>query len=141
MLWLKAFHLIFMVTWFGGLFYLPRLYVYHASADDRISQDRFKIMEKKLFYAIMTPGALLTIFFGLGMIWNHPAAYLQMTWLQIKLALVLLLVFYHIYLGKLLHDFLRDKNRHGPVFYRWLNEMPTVFLIAIVILAVIKPAL
>lgn len=140
MLWLKAFHLIFMVTWFGGLFYLPRLYVYHASADDRISQERFKIMEKKLFYYIMTPGALLTILFGLGMILDNPAGYLQMTWLQIKLGLVSLLVIYHMYLGKLLYDFKLDKNNHGPVFYRWLNEVPTLFLIAIIILAVVRPA-
>ena len=139
MLWIKAFHIIFMVAWFCGLFYLPRLFVYHADSTDLISKERFKIMEKKLFYFIMTPGALLTIFFGFWIISYNPAGYLQMTWLQIKLGLVLLLVLYHIYLGKLLHDFRQNNNRHGHVFYRWLNEVPTIFLILIVILAVVKP--
>src|SRR5579872_3148673 len=105
MLWVKAFHIIFMVTWFSGLFYLPRLYVYHATAEDLISIKRFKIMEKKLFYYIMTPAAVLTIFFGFWVLSYNPAGYLHMMWLQIKLGLVLLLVLYHIYLGKLLHDF------------------------------------
>jgi putative membrane protein len=139
MLWIKAFHLIFMVAWFSGLFYLPRLYVYHANTDDFISINRFKIMEKKLFYYIMTPAALLTIFFGFWMLSYNPDGYLHMLWLQLKLGLVFLLVLYHIYLGKLLHDFKRDNNQHGHVFYRWLNELPTLFLMLIIILAVVKP--
>lgn len=139
MLWVKAFHIIFMVTWFSGLFYLPRLYVYHAGAQDFISVERFKLMEKKLFYVIMTPGALLTFLFGFWLLSYDPIDYLQMRWLQLKLGLVFLLVLYHIYLGKLLHDFKQNKNRHGHVFYRWLNEIPALFLMAIIILAVVKP--
>jgi len=139
MLWVKAFHIIFVVTWFSGLFYLPRLYVYHAEAHDAISKERFKIMEKKLFYFIMTPGAILTILFGLWIISYNFTGYMQMMWLHWKLGLVLLLSIYHVYLGKLLHDFKQDKNQHGPVFYRWLNEIPAIFLIFIIILAVVKP--
>ncbi len=140
MLWVKAFHLIFVVTWFSGLFYLPRLFVYHAEAHDPISIERFKIMEKKLFYAITTPGAVLTLVFGLWLISYNPVGYMQMFWLHIKLGLVLLLIIYHIYLGKLLRDFKYNQNKHGHVFYRWLNEVPALFLIVIVILAVVKPA-
>lgn len=139
MLWVKAFHIIFMVTWFSGLFYLPRLFVYHTQASDLISKERFKIMEKKLFYFITTPGGILTIIFGLWMISFNPLGYLQMPWLHIKLGLVVLLVFYHLYLGKLLSDFKRDVNQHSETFYRWLNEIPGIFLILIVVLAVVKP--
>ncbi len=139
MLWLKAFHIIFMVTWFGGLFYLPRLYVYHAVTEDLAGRERFKVMEKKLFYYIMTPGALLTIFFGIAILSYNPMGYLHMLWLQAKLVLVFLLVVYHVYLGKILHEFKQDQNKHGHVFYRWLNELPTLFLLLIVILAVVKP--
>lgn len=139
MLWIKAFHIIFMVTWFCGLFYLPRLFVYHAEAKDTISLERFKLMEKKLFYLITTPGAILTIIFGISLLSFNLAGYMQMSWLHIKLGLVLLLVVYHIYLGKLLHDFKFNRNQHSSVFYRWLNEIPALFLIAIVILAVVKP--
>ena len=139
MLWVKALHIIFMVTWFSGLFYLPRLYVYHSQADDLISKERFIIMEKKLFYYITTPGALLTILFGLWLISYNPTGYLHMLWLQIKLGLVLLLVIYHIYLGRLLRDFSRNQNQHSQYFYRWLNEVPTLFLIAIILLAILKP--
>ncbi|EKD54691.1 MAG: hypothetical protein ACD_60C00057G0016 [uncultured bacterium] len=138
MLWFKAFHIIFIVTWFSGLFYLPRLFVYHADATDPISQKRFKIMEKKLYYFITTPSALLTLFFGLALLIDLPS-YLKMPWLQIKLGLVFLLILYHIYLGKLLHDFKHNRNKHSSFFYRGLNEVPTLFLIMIVILAVVKP--
>lgn len=139
MLWVKAFHIIFMVTWFSGLFYLPRLYVYHADATDLISKERFKIMEKKLFYMIMTPGAVLTILLGIWLMSFNWQGYLQMGWLHIKLSLVFLLVVYHVYLGKILHDFRSDSNQRSHVFYRWLNEIPALFLVAIVILAVVKP--
>ena len=139
MLWIKAFHLIFMVTWFSGLFYLPRLYVYHAQANDSISKTRFCLMEKKLYYMIMTPGAVLTIVFGLGVMSYNWHGYLQMAWLHAKLGCVFLLVLYHLYLGKLLHDFRNDRNQHGHVFYRWLNEIPALFLIMIIVLAVVKP--
>jgi len=136
MLWIKAFHIIFMVTWFAGLFYLPRLFVYHAMSDDAPSIARFKIMERKLFFGIMTPGAILTIGFGLWLMIGYG---FHGGWLHAKLGLVLLLVLYHVYCGKLLLDFKHDRNRHGHVFYRWLNEAPVLVLVAIVILVVVKP--
>lgn len=140
MLWIKALHIIFMVTWFAGLFYLPRLFVYHAMTEDQVSIDRFKIMERRLFYGIMTPGAVLTVFFGCWMIAIDPASYMTMLWLHIKLCLVFLLIVYHLYLGVLLGGFKKNYNTHSALFYRWINEIPTVLLIAIVILAVVKPS-
>lgn len=138
MLWIKAFHIIFMVTWFAGLFYLPRLFVYHAMSDDKISNDRFKIMERKLFFGIMTPGAVITIALGLWMILKVGlSAYGG--WLHVKLALVAVLIAYHIYCGKLLIDFKNDRNQHNHVFYRWLNEFPVLIIIPVVILAVVRP--
>jgi putative membrane protein len=139
MLWIKAFHVIFMVTWFSGLFYLPRLFVYHAMSTDDISIARFKIMERKLFFGIMTPGAILTILFGIWVLSYGVHTYMHMLWFHIKLALVGLLVLYHLYLGKLLFAFKHDKNQHGHVFYRWLNEVPVLFLVAIIILVIVKP--
>ncbi len=136
MLWIKALHIIFMVTWFAGLFYLPRLFVYHSSATDTAGIERFKIMERKLFYGIMTPGAILTLIFG---VWLWLAYGFGGTCLHIKLALVIVLIAYHVYCGKLLLDFKHDHNKHGHVFYRWLNELPTLILIAVVTLAVVKP--
>ncbi len=140
MLWPKALHLIFMVTWFAGLFYLPRLFVYHAMSEDQISIDRFKIMERKLFFGIMTPGAILTIIFGSWTLFaNGWEAYAGTLWLHVKLVLIAVLVIYHIYCGKLLLDFKHDRNNHGHVFYRWLNEFPVLVLAAIIILAVVRP--
>lgn len=139
MIWIKAFHLIAMVTWFSGIFYLPRLFVYHAMADDAISIERFKIMERKLYYGIMAPGAILTLFFGGWLLSYNFQAYLHAGWLHAKLFLVLLLVVYHLYCGKLMKVFRRDKNSHSHVFYRWLNETPVLILILIIILAVVKP--
>lgn len=138
MLWVKAFHIIFMVTWFSGLFYLPRLFVYHATAEDSISIARFKIMERKLFWGIMTPGAIFTILFGVWMLILEPH-YLQMKWMHWKLTVVLLTIIYHILLGKYLLDFKYDRNSHTHVFYRVLNEIPVLFLVAIVILVVVQP--
>ena len=137
MLWVKAFHIIFMVTWFAGLFYLPRLFVYHAMAEDQISIDRFKVMERKLYYGIMAPGAILTIIFGLWLIIGYTG--MAALWLHIKLGLVLLVIGYHLYCGKLVSDFKHDRNRHGHVWYRVFNEVPVLLLIGIVILAVVKP--
>lgn len=138
--WFKALHLIFMVTWFAGLFYLPRLFVYHAMSKDEISLERFKIMERKLFFGIMTPGAILTIVFGLCIIYiNGWHVYTGTLWLPIKLSLILLLIVYHVYCGKLLMDFKHGRNQHGHVFYRWLNELPVFLLFTIVILAVVRP--
>lgn len=136
MLWIKAAHLIAAVTWFAGLFYLPRLFVYHAQARDATGIERFKIMERKLYYGIMTPGAVLTVVFGL---WLWLGYGMSGAWLHAKLVLVALLIGYHGYCGKLLADFARDQNRHGHVYYRWLNELPALILIAVVILAVVKP--
>ena len=136
MLWLKAFHIIFMVTWFAGLFYLPRLFVYHAMSEDAASIARFKIMERKLFFGIMTPGAVLTVIFG---VWLWLGYDFGGAWLNWKLGLVGVLILYHLYCGKLLADFRNDRNRHGHVFYRWLNEFPVVVLVAIVLLVVLKP--
>lgn len=140
MLWLKALHIIFMVTWFAGLFYLPRLFVYHALSNDKTSIDRFKVMERKLFFGIMTPGGLLTILFGFLTIYSYGwANYSGTYWLHIKLVCVLLLVIYHIYCGKLLLDFKYDRNKHTHIWYRWFNEIPVIFLIVIIILAVVRP--
>ncbi|MCK4742342.1 MAG: protoporphyrinogen oxidase HemJ [Sulfuriflexus sp.] len=139
-MWLKALHLIFMVTWFAGLFYLPRLFVYHALSDDKISNERFKVMERKLFYGIMTPGAILTLIFGFWMLSDYAwAAYANSGWLHAKLALIAVLVVYHIYCGKLVRDFRDDRNKHGHVYYRWFNELPVLILVAIIILASVKP--
>ena len=140
MLWVKAFHVIFMVTWFSGLFYLPRLYVYHAMSDDSVSNERFKIMERKLFYGIMTPGAIITIVLGLWLLQDYAwAAYKGDMWLHIKLTLVLLLVGYHAWCWKLLKDFKYDRNTKSHVFYRWFNEAPVIGLIGIVLLVYIRP--
>lgn len=139
MLWVKAFHIIFMVTWFAGLFYLPRLYVYHAAAEDETSNQRFKIMERKLFYGITTPGAIITIALGFWLIHLMGAGALSAFWLQAKLALVTTLVIYHIYCWKLLNDFKNDNNRHGHVWYRWFNEFPVIVLIAVVLLVELQP--
>lgn len=139
MLWVKAFHIIFMVSWFAGLFYLPRLFVYHALCDDAPGQARFVIMERKLFWFI-TPWAVLTVFFGLWLLWDYAwAAYSHTVWLHAKLLLVALLIVYHIYCGKFMLDFRHGRNRRSHVFYRWLNEVPVLMLIAIVILVVVKP--
>ncbi len=140
MLWLKALHLIFMVTWFAGLFYLPRLFVYHAMAEDPISQERFVIMERKLYFGIMTPGMLLTLLFGFWMLFDYAwAMYASSGWLHVKLLLLVLLVIYHLFCGKWLMDFKHRRNRHSHVYFRWCNEIPVLFLFAIVMLAVIKP--
>lgn len=139
MLWLKALHLIFMVTWFCGLFYLPRLFVYHCLSTDEISITRFKIMERKLYFGIATPGAVMTLLFGSWLLWLNWQSYLKMGWIHAKLSLIVLLLCYHAYLGKLLFQFKYDHNQHGPIFYRILNEIPVFFLVAIVILAVVRP--
>jgi putative membrane protein len=140
MLWLKALHLIFMVTWFAGLFYLPRLYVYHAMSSDDISNERFKVMEHKLFFGIMTPGMIMTFIFGIWMLidyaWN---LYSASAWLHVKLALLALMLIYHYFCGVWLSDFKYDRNLRSHIYYRWMNEVPVIFLFAIVILAVVKP--
>jgi len=135
----KTAHVVFMVTWFAGLFYLPRLFVYHAMAapDDRVGIERFKVMERKLYFGIMTPGAVLTIVFGL---WLWLGFGVTGGWLHAKVALVVVLIALHVYLGALLRAFAADRNRHGHVYYRWLNEIPALpLLIAVVYLVIAKP--
>ncbi|MEQ1879354.1 MAG: CopD family protein [Burkholderiales bacterium] len=125
-----------MVTWFAGMFYLPRLFVYHAMSEDAISRERFKIMERKLFWGIMTPGAVLTIFFGF---WLWLGYGLSGGWLTAKLLLVVILVAYHVYCGVLLLDFKQERNRRSHVFFRWFNEFPVLILIAIILLVEFQP--
>jgi protoporphyrinogen IX oxidase len=137
MLWLKALHIIAVVTWFAGLFYLPRLYVYHADAKDSISTQRFEIMERRLFI-IMTIGASASILFGAMMLVESPL-YLQMSWLRVKLLLVALVVAYHAYCYKLMRDFAAHRNRRSAKWFRAFNEAPSLLLIGIVVLAVVKP--
>jgi protoporphyrinogen IX oxidase len=137
LLWLKAVHVMAMVTWFAGLFYLPRLFVYHADASDPIGVERFRIMERRLF-AIMTVGAVATVVFGIAMLVAFPP-YLAMGWLHVKLALVALLIAYHGYCYKLMRDFAQNRNARTTRWYRLFNEVPSLFLIAIVALAVVKP--
>lgn len=139
MLWVKAWHIIFVVTWYAGLFYLPRLFVYHAACTDREGNARFKTMERKLF-AMMTIGAIAAAFFGLWLLVGYSWQILMTTgWLRIKLLLVSLLIAYHLYCLKLVHDFRNDRNTRSHVFYRWFNEFPALILIAVVLLAVAKP--
>ncbi|HZO23929.1 MAG TPA: protoporphyrinogen oxidase HemJ [Steroidobacteraceae bacterium] len=137
MLWLKAFHLVFVVTWFAGLFYLPRLFVYHAAASDSLGLERFAVMERRLF-GIMTIGAALAILFGVLMILASPA-YLQAGWLRLKLVLVLALIGYHCWCGALMSSLRSGRNTHSQRWYRLFNEVPALLLIAIVVLAVVKP--
>jgi putative membrane protein len=136
MLWWKALHIVFVIAWFAGLFYLPRLFVYHAGAADAVSNARFKVMERKLYRGIMMPAMILAVGSGL-VLWLHYGV--DGRWLHAKVALVGLLVAYHFWMRKLLGDFARDANRHTHVFYRWVNEMPVVLLVAIVVLVVVKP--
>jgi protoporphyrinogen IX oxidase len=137
LLWLKAFHVASMVTWFAGIFYLPRLFVYHADAHDPTGIERFQVMERRLF-AIMSIGAAATVAFGAAMLVVEPA-YLGMGWLHAKLALVALLIVYHLYCYKLTKDFARGRNAHTARWYRLFNEAPVLLLLGIVILAVVKP--
>ena len=137
MLWLKAFHVMAMVTWFTGLFYLPRLFVYHADAGDPPGIERFRIMERRLF-AIMTVGGLATVVFGIALLVAVPP-YAYRGWLHVKLALVALLIAYHGYCYKLMRDFAQGRNARTARWYRLFNELPSLLLIGIVALAVVKP--
>lgn len=125
-----------MVTWVAGMLYLPRLFVYHSTSDDTISKERFVVMERKLYFGIMTPGAILTLLFG---IWLWLGYGFSGGWLHVKLLLVLILIVYHVLCGKYLFDFKLDRNTKSHVFYRWFNEFPVVILAGIIILVVVKP--
>lgn len=139
-LWYKALHLIFMVAWFAGLFYLPRLFVYHAMTTDDATVKCLTVMERKLFWGIMTPSAVLTVIFGFGMMIEGWEAYKTQWWLHLKLLLVLLLLAYHIWCGVLLQSFKKGKNKHSHIWYRWFNEITFVVLVAVILLAVFKPS-
>lgn len=134
--WIKSLHIIFMVTWFAGLFYLPRLFVYHAMSDDEPANERFKIMERKLYYGITTPGGVLTLAFGT---WLWLGYGFSGGWLHAKLALVAVLVVYHFWCGRMVRIFRDDANTRSHVFYRWFNEFPVLILIAVTVLVVVKP--
>lgn len=138
-LWFKALHIFFMLAWMAGLFYLPRLFVYHASTQSQVVKDEFKVMERRLWFFV-TPFALLTLAFGVALIVSYGGTWFKMSgWLHIKLLLLLAIYGYHFYLFKLLKQFERDENRHSPRFYRFLNEVPVLAILAIVCLAVVKP--
>jgi len=139
MLWVKAFHIISLVCWFAGLFYLPRLFVYHAACEDQAGRERFKIMERKLYRGITTPSMIATVVFGVWLLSYNLSGYFSMGWMHIKLTLVTLLIGYHFYCGHLLKVFREDNNTRSHVFYRWFNELPVLVLLAVVILAVVKP--
>lgn len=138
-LWLKAFHIVAIVCWFAGLFYLPRLFVYHAMSEDAPSRERFQVMERKLYRGIMMPSMIATLLFGIAMIVVNPALFATGGWLHAKLVLVVLLIGYHHVCGAQLKRFARDENTRSHVFYRWFNEFPVLLLLAIVVLVVIKP--
>lgn len=136
MLWIKWLHIVFMVTWFAGLFYLPRLFVYHAMSEDAPSRERFKIMERKLYYGIMAPGAIITVVLGLWLWLGYgPWGY----WVHAKFALVLVLIAYHLYCGRLLKAFAQDRNTKSHVWFRWFNEFPVLILFIAVWLVLFKP--
>jgi putative membrane protein len=137
MLWLKAFHLIFVITWFAGLFYLPRLFVYHVAATDSTGQERFVLMERRLF-VLMSVGGFLAVAFGVALLARTPA-YLALDWMRLKLVLVVLLIGYHVWCYRLMAALARGAGVHPQRWYRWFNEVPTLFLIAIVLLAVLRP--
>lgn len=140
MLWIKSLHVIFMVTWFAGLFYLPRVFVYHSmtAADNTDQNETFKVMERKLL-AITTMGAVLTLVFGTLLLVIWLPALLTLTWMKLKLILVLGLVIYHMYCAKLVRVFKADQNTHSHVWFRWFNEIPVAFLAGIVILVIVRP--
>lgn len=139
MRWVLSFHIIFMVSWFAGLFYLPRLFLYHSLSQDVLSIERFKVMEKKLFFAIMTPAGVLTTVFGLWLLSKNWPWYSTQRWMMTKLVLVGILWIYHGYCAYLLNRFKQNLNRLSPTFYRWFNEVPSLLLIAIVILVIVRP--
>ena len=137
--WLKAFHLISMVAWFAALFYLPRLFVYHSLAQDEISVERFKTMEHKLYKQIANPSMYSTLIFGAMMIYLAPKFYMAQYWLHAKIGIIILLMGYHFTCYYYLKRFAQDANTKSDRYFRVFNEIPVLFLAAIVILAVLKP--
>ena len=141
MLWVKAFHIIFVICWFSGIFYLPRLFVYHAMSEDQISKDRFEIMERKLFWGITTPSAILTIALGTWLLVTNASYFMAWWWMHAKLGLVALVVVYHCYCYWYMMRLRKDSTAQTHVFFRVFNELPVFLLIGIVILIVVKPTL
>ena len=139
MLWIKAFHIISVITWFAALFYLPRLFVYHAMSEDHISRERFKVMERKLYRGIATPSMIATLIFGAWLSHLNWAYYAQSTWYWSKLVLVVILVGYHHACLAYLKQLRDDRCQRSHVFFRWFNEFPVLLLLGIVILVVVKP--
>ncbi|WP_338522475.1 protoporphyrinogen oxidase HemJ [Pseudomonas batumici] len=138
-LWVKAFHIVSVICWFAGLFYLPRLFVYHAQSEDSTSQERFSVMERKLYRAIMGPAMIATLIFGGWLIALNPSIFSQGAWIHAKLTLVAVLIGYHHICGAQVKRFARGENTRSHVFYRWFNEVPVLILLAIVILVVVRP--
>ena len=141
LLWIKALHIFFMVAWMAGIFYLPRLFVYHSQTNDQAVKDQFKIMERRLWFFV-TPFAFLTLILGIAMIYLYGREWFRVSmWIHYKLTLVIFFYAYHFYLYKLIKQFARDQNTHSPRFYRFLNEAPVFVLLGIVVLAVVKPTM
>ena len=136
----KSLHLISVISWMAGLLYLPRIFVYHAENSSEIKTSQiFKIMEKKLFFYIMTPAMILSWVFGLLLIHSIGFHQLGQTWMLLKIVFVVILTIYHFYLGSLLNQFKLDSNKHSHKFYRYINEIPTILLILIVFVVIFKP--
>ena len=140
-LWFKAWHVISVICWFAALFYLPRLFVYHAMSEDKLSQDRFRLMERKLYRGIMTPAMVATWVFGLLMLAPNWAAYKTQAWLHLKLTLVILLTIYHFFCNYYRNKLINHPHYKSHVFWRWFNEAPTVILVVVVCLVIVKPQL
>jgi protoporphyrinogen IX oxidase len=138
-LWLKAFHIIAVVTWFAAIFYLPRLFVYHTAAEDEIGRERFKVMEGKLYRIIMRPSMIATLVFGISLLAIGWSAFAPTVWLWLKLLGVVALLGYHHYCGRIIRALAVDQNPHSERFYRMFNEVPALLLIVIVVLVVVKP--
>lgn len=139
MLWIKSFHIIAMTCWFAGLFYLPRLFVYHAMSEDETSNERFKVMERKLYRGIMNPSMIVTLALGLWMLHGNWQYYSGQLWMYIKMVLVIILLGYHFMCRHMLKQFQQDSNRKSHIYFRWFNEFPVLLLIAIVILVMVRP--
>ncbi|NNC55722.1 MAG: protoporphyrinogen oxidase HemJ [Pseudomonadales bacterium] len=138
MLWLKAFHIIFVICWFAGIFYLPRLFVYHAMSEHSETRETLSLMQRKL-YRFVTPFAVLAIVLGFALAASNPAYYLQSTWMWLKMLFVLLLIAYHVQCGRYIRELENGSTQRSHVFFRWFNEAPVIALFAIVLLVVLKP--
>lgn len=138
-LWIKAFHVIAMVAWFAGLFYLPRLFVYHSMPNHPQTTERFITMERRLFWGIMTPAAIVTIILGLWLLSQSIATYMSSIWMHVKLAMVLLLIAYHILCGYHQQCFKNDRNKKSPLYFRIMNEVPVIMLIVSVVMVIVRP--